>query len=186
VDQRIVGINGVAGQLPNVRFSGGGLYAQIRFSSPAGCLQMRPTGVTITITAKRVHATISTRDACGGSWVRRGQILGVTVGRESSRNGSAVDFQPRSGYHEYRVQVRVQGKRSVQRWLSADYSHSPPTRIYQGSDEFVNYCIDQSQTIYSLHGRLYCWSQGGLFLDAIYLKLHPTTLPPRGCWSPGA
>ena len=24
-----------------------------------------------------------------------------------------------------------------------------------------------------------------LFLDAIYLKLHPTTLPPRGCWAPG-
>ena len=32
--------------------------------------------------------------------------------------------------------------------------------IYEGSDAFVNYCIDSGQKIESSGGKLYCWYPG--------------------------
>ena len=34
----------------------------------------------------------------------------------------------------------------------------PRSKVKEDTDEFVNYCIDQNQTIYSENGVLFCWS----------------------------
>jgi hypothetical protein len=36
----------------------------------------------------------------------------------------------------------------------------PRRRIYEGSDAFVNYCIDETRTLHSSNGRLYCSTTG--------------------------
>lgn len=55
-----------------------------------------------------------------------------------------------------RFEVRQAGQLTAQgRFRIWDRSR-PSRRIYEGSDAFVNYCIDETREIRSSHGRLYC------------------------------
>jgi hypothetical protein len=55
-----------------------------------------------------------------------------------------------------RFEVRQAGQLTAQgRFRIWDQSR-PSRRIYEGSDAFVNYCIDETREIRSSHGRLYC------------------------------
>ena len=55
-----------------------------------------------------------------------------------------------------RFEVRQAGQLTARgRFRIWDRSR-PSRRIYEGSDAFVNYCIDETRKIRSSHGRLYC------------------------------
>lgn len=48
--------------------------------------------------------------------------------------------------------------------------YKPSRTIFEGSDAFINYCIDHTRTLHSHHGRLYCVYPG--YLREIAFDLH--------------
>jgi hypothetical protein len=44
--------------------------------------------------------------------------------------------------------------------LAVRYHNEAPKTIWEGTDAFVNYCIDHSRPIHSQGGRLYCTTTG--------------------------
>lgn len=60
-----------------------------------------------------------------------------------------------------RISVLSHGRVLVTRNLVIARYHKPDYQIWQGTDEFVNYCIDSAIKLYSESGRLYCWHIGG-------------------------
>lgn len=94
----------------------------------------------------------------GGDWRVRGHTPGVATVRSLAGSGSTIAFRqvgPQS--LTFRVTVRVDGRVIRRGALSEFYSYTPPSRVFQGTDAFMNYCIDQSKTVYSYHLRLFCW-----------------------------
>lgn len=73
---------------------------------------------------------------------------------------SLLSDEKPSGYYYYAVVVS--GKIADEGVFTAHHQAGSPTpRYYQGSDEFVNYCIDKGKEIRSENGRLYCDGEGG-------------------------
>lgn len=73
--------------------------------------------------------------------------------------GSRVNIEMNgdNATQEYRVVARTKDRRRVG-WLTINRQRFWSwQRIYEGTDAFVNYCIDDNREIRSLNGRLYCW-----------------------------
>jgi hypothetical protein len=68
---------------------------------------------------------------------------------------------------------RTGGPQVFDRAYSSSWVKRPNTQIIrQGTDAFVNYCINEAQKVYSSGGRLYCVKVGlGRF------KVRPVTSP---------
>jgi hypothetical protein len=104
---------------------------------------------------------ISTPNICTNiGWSREGHIPGgfQPSGTFYSGRGVVMDVLANgdNGTAEYRVVATTKDRR-VTGWLTINrqrFWHYE--RVFEGTDAFVNYCIDQSQEIRSAGGRLYC------------------------------
>jgi hypothetical protein len=134
----------------------------ISFSALGGCALTRTMPEQITVRGSGANATLSTRDECSDhSWRVSGHIPGVYSTRRLQTSGSMVEFHDAGNLNrDYRLTVKV-GDRIIHRgWLHSAYFNQPAQRVFQGTDAFVNYCIDQSKTIHSYHLSLFCWRPG--------------------------
>lgn len=112
---------------------------------------------------------LKTSDICEkGSWHSSGNAPGVQASAfviDSLLTGSGVGVsidKTKSVSARYRVIVRTRSSRATGRIaVRVDRTqHVIEERIYEGTDAFVNYCIDQGQEIRSHDGRLFCWRVG--------------------------
>lgn len=169
IDQRTAVVRAVAGHKPtahlinSVSDDAGGVG--IGFSAPGGCALTTPTPVQITVRGSGAASTLSTPDECWpGTWRVRGHTPSVSTTRSLTASGSIVEFHS-AGHRNrtYQVTVRVAGRVVRRGRLENYYDSVPPTRVFEGTDQFVNYCIDQSKTVYSYHLRLFCWLPGSTY-----------------------
>lgn len=114
--------------------------------------------VTVTVhNGYRPTAWRTTNLCASGSWHRFGPgVPGIWTTFFIDQGETRLSFEPggkASG--NYLLTVQIPGRSTWVRWLHAYYS--PPQRDWEGTDDFVNYCIDQTKPIYSLNLRLYCW-----------------------------
>lgn len=89
--------------------------------------------------------------------------FGVYVWTWESQTGAGsrvnVEMNGDNATDEYRVVARTKDRRRVG-WLTINRQRFWSwQRIYEGTDAFVNYCIDGNHEIRSLNGRLYCARQ---------------------------
>jgi len=59
-----------------------------------------------------------------------------------------------------RLTVRVAGQRALRRAIRTSVHSRPDRRIFEGTDAFINYCINGNHKLYSYHLRLYCIKPG--------------------------
>jgi hypothetical protein len=159
IDTRTATVTPIAGQPPTARLlrSLGDVIAVL--SAHGGCTQTRPTPTTVRLRSGTTSLTISSRDTCQpGSWKTRGQAPGISTRPSVSDSGSTIRFQAAGQTNaSYRLTVRVGRRLAKQGVVTVLYEHIPAARVFQGTDQFVNYCIDQTQTVYSYHQQLFCW-----------------------------
>lgn len=77
-----------------------------------------------------------------------GSFLDISL--SYAQTGGAIPFSAQ------RVTVRTRDREVSRRLAFFGQRNGHYERIYEGSDAFVNYCIDHSKEIRSSHGRLYC------------------------------
>jgi hypothetical protein len=96
--------------------------------------------------------------------VRFGRFdLTTEDGRGARMSVQVAERNQRSGFVVFDYHVSFNGKPIVSGWLDLNTIHisgTPARRIYQGTDAFVNYCIDEGKRIKSSHHRLYCVRPG--------------------------
>ncbi len=135
----------------------------------------RRTPVTITLRGGGSHLRIHTPRTCGGRWRKYGHVPGVRIQSVfwSHPDESGTTLLLLHGFHsihrEYRFRLRAKGRR-LEGWVTVHETEAREEQIFEGSDAFVNYCINKGKEIRSSGGRLYCYRIVG---ERGYLKLHP-------------
>jgi hypothetical protein len=161
-DQRTLLITPVAGRLPGVRVREGlgddPRGAGVTFTVAGGCALAAPAPVQVTVRGHGATSTLRSRDLCTGGWRVRGHTPSISTRRKPLTNlATTIEFHSAGPINQvYRVTIRVAGRVVRTAQLQNFYSSTPSTRVWQGTDAFVNYCIDTGQTLYSQHLRLYC------------------------------
>jgi len=162
----------VAGIAPTARArdaiidTGGGAQARgifFEFRTPANCFETAPSAVSLTIRDGEKRRTASVSDPC--LWDTTARSLRAPGWRFLQTEGLAGDIvaAPRlvpdwnKGYHRLRYSFSVGGRpiRSGTLAIRIGQDNRPIT-IYQGTDDFVNYCINGGKRITSRNGRLSC------------------------------
>lgn len=108
----------------------------------------------------RAHTSTLCAD---GYWVRRGRAPGIqflyrsNFWRSNGRIGSTFLLAPSFGTakRQYRFTLRTRD-RAVKGRLYVHHVAADEEQIFEGTDAFVNYCINQGKEIRSENGRLYC------------------------------
>jgi hypothetical protein len=71
----------------------------------------------------------------------------ISTSRMLTGSGSSVSFHSSGrSSRSYELTARVGGGVVRRRRLDTTHVHVPPPRIFQGTDPFVNDCIDQDHT----------------------------------------
>jgi hypothetical protein len=121
----------------------------------------------VTVKVRGRSRSVRLDGACG-EWSRRRSMMlpGVWVSLQNSDlSGPAwlvLSARSNAGANgtKIRVTVRSGGKRLLSRNFEAVWDRTPSERVYQGTDEFWNYCINEGGQAYSHRGRLYCVRPG--------------------------
>ena len=158
-------VRGFAGVAPRVRTGRRFGRAELWLTGPGGsCNQVRPGAVRVTVRgAGRTRLTAT--DACGRWRQRSGHRPGLRVGGTHGAldDGARLRFAPTSGRtstRRYAVTVQWRGRTLARRTVVARVFHQPDRRVWQGTDAFVNYCINRLKRTWSRGGRLFCWRPG--------------------------
>lgn len=161
----------IAGKRPLASFSTDfdNSEATISFAPPGGCQVTAAVPVSVSVSGHHANLRAASVNPCSGGWQRAGRIPGVSFGT----NQGHVTFRPSGANEKFRVTVRVRGQIVKRGWLSAVWSIDPGEKIWDGTDEFVNDCIDSSKTLYSQNGRLYCWLYRTFLFKSVNLSTKP-------------
>ena len=115
-------------------------------------LSMRANGgrpVTLVLTATCVWNAETSRG-------RGFQLYSSASALQSHPSAEFVPEWETGGYDYLQYAVSTDGKSLAQDTIKVDTSPETTRRIYQGSDDFVNICINGSHEVRSLNHRLYC------------------------------
>lgn len=144
-------------------------------------VQVRVSGLDCTVAQQRVRFAVTSRGVtrstsdvpCSYDWTLLGNMGDFTMPRltvdtyfhtnlsEAKDTGVGVaEFRltphDRTGVHTVRWRVHLDGvqlRTGAIRWRSR---YTPGRRIWQGTDAFVNYCIEYAKKLRSENLRLYC------------------------------
>jgi hypothetical protein len=172
VEQVIDRVVATKGQRPVVKFVNNTNTSEVRFAAPRSCVLTVPLAGSVAVSGFGSRFVARTDDVCSGVWKRRGQISGVSVAQSLTTAADNVVFSPSGSNRALHISVSLGGKIVKRGLLTAFHNIVPSTRVYKGTDEFQNYCVNQHQTILSYHGRLFCWQLGGL-VEGVSLKSTP-------------
>jgi hypothetical protein len=141
------------------------LGAEVTLDFTGDCELITPTPATVVLSGAGQVRRDRISDVCG-NWSsdaeQRFPNLGAypqaaTVTTPASLEIGTIGDQ--TSTHAYTLTVSVAGK-TYRSAFVASVAHHPTTLVYQGTDAFVNYCIDDTKKIRSLGGRLYCVRPG--------------------------
>lgn len=139
------------------------------------CEQDR-TPLALKLESQQNTFEIKTSSMCRrGGWQRSGRSPGVRVESRTWSKASEVGSTLFFGENvlpisrEYRFYFHA-ADRILTGWLTVRHQLQRYVRIYEGRDQFVNYCIDRNKEVRSSHGRLYCVRE---VPGHSFLALHP-------------
>jgi hypothetical protein len=155
------------GQRPSVRLDTSllELGADLTVDFTGDCEVIAPTPATVVLTGAGQVLRDRISDVCG-SWPSDGEqrlpTLAVYPEPASLTTPASLDIGTtgsQTSTHAYTLTARVGGRTFTSGLVASVVSH-PTTLVYQGTDAFVNYCIDDYKKVRSLGGRLYCVRPG--------------------------
>jgi|GEM_PF-5343141 len=148
-----------------ITFNAGSESVSIDLTESSATCDHRNTPGRVVIKDSKHKLVLTTSDICEpGTWRSSGRVPGLHV-RAAMINtlltGSVVvaAIGEERVDTQYHVIVKAGHKRATG-WISVRVhrvQHVIEKRIYEGTDAFVNYCIDRNQEIRSHNGRLFCW-----------------------------
>jgi hypothetical protein len=147
------------------------------------CAEGLPGKVSFVLRARR-RTVFSASDICPDYGVlrRRGPKLPNVEVRDANRERTAAMVIGLRGKHtfarRYRFHVLVGSTVIARRWLLVRQRYHKAYRVWEGTDSFINYCINQGRPIYSSNLRLYCVSPG-YASRTIRVSKRKLTLPDR-------
>lgn len=127
-----------------------------------GCPASAEVGtVDVNVALGRERVRLRLDDQCGHVWKRTGSTH--LHGWEVETDGRSVYIGlTRTRTERRRITYSVMTKRTTLRHghIRAQTDYAAPHTIWEGSDAFVNYCINRLKEIRSEDGRLYCVYDG--------------------------
>lgn len=152
----------------------------IGHETDAGCAGESSAPIRISIRRPGKRARRVTLDMGCGEWKgplkRRVEGLRVTLDHGDYGSVASINFRPigtRGDFRrEYRVTLR-RGSATIGRFRLTHIvdDDDGDKDVYEGTDEFINYCINENRPIYSRNGRLYCHRVDSLYREARLLRL---------------
>jgi hypothetical protein len=137
--------------------------AQILIAPPqGGCAWLRLGDVKATITGEH-KTTTSIVTPCGvATKLVTFPDLGFTNESLQALSPNEIRLAFFNGYsasnstQDYRIRIALDGRLLFSGKIEARSVYTPAVRVYQGTDQFVNYCINKNRPTYSSDLRLYC------------------------------
>lgn len=114
--------------------------------------------VSISVSSRGRRTAITRNDQCSKRWSNKTDLPrggDWSLRRFADRVLFLPDFQ-KSGKSRLEFSIRARDEILVEGRFVIETSITPSRRIYEGTDAFVNYCINESVRIWSHNGRLYC------------------------------
>jgi hypothetical protein len=136
--------------------------AQLTITHPHDCADAAFGPITVTVKLSRQTVRLRLNDQCGHTWKRSGSahprgwqaesddrsvLIGLTRSRAERRTFAHLITKANGGVLQ-RGHIRAQ----------TDYRAGHT--VWEGTDAFINYCIDKSKDLRSEGGKLNCWYEG--------------------------
>jgi hypothetical protein len=143
-------------------------YIELGVEQPKSCAPAPPGRITVTVRHGRETASATAPDACS-TWSEtrkrlrhRAWELDLFDGDKPGAAFAELHLRGRRDGERLRFTYAIAwGDRTLQRGTIIGRTVYRPThQVWEGSDAFINYCINESQRIRSEGGRLYCWAIG--------------------------
>jgi hypothetical protein len=154
-----------SGQQAALRMRTSLVNAQATLAFTGDCELIGPSPATVTLKGAGLVRRFRLPDVCG-RWSRTGGpgLPNLSVGTQSASvtTPASLDLFTAGGQtasHSYTLMARYAGATHTFQ-LVASVTHQPLTLVYEGTDAFVNYCIDDAKRIMSLNHQLYCVRPG--------------------------
>jgi hypothetical protein len=166
--------NDIAGVAPVApRFSvrdetvgiGGGVSVRgifFRMVLPKNCFETSLGALSLTIRDGRRLRRSTVSDSCAWYSDARIRASGFTLSPTKGVLGDTFVDDPRlvprwgSGYHRLQYSFTLNDKALQSGVLSVTMGGSKPILVYEGTDDFQNYCRNRHKTIYKRDKRRYC------------------------------
>jgi hypothetical protein len=156
-------VNPIEGRPPSLSrsvWSGGG-EVQISIDKPFRwkCLRAAAGPVRVTFRGPGGARTVAINDQCGHltttggrrrGWRLRGRL------RYGTFDATFKDLFRQTGQRTFRYKARFGGQTLASGRFIVRTKRTPGYRIYEGTDAFINVCINDLRRIWSSGGRLYC------------------------------
>ncbi len=128
----------------------------------AGCTAELPGAITLTLRYDD-QQSIGRLTPCGNTTrlpVLCGLILRRALPKDAESGGVEIGLLPQLSHSNYARTVSLtatmNGRTLVHRNIRVSMIWSASLRVWQDTDDFVNYCIDKARTVYSSNLRLFC------------------------------
>lgn len=156
-------VRSIEGKAPRFYVVGGATGELI----PRGqrCWEARGTRTTVTVSANGRHATFTRDDACARFRGRARTLGGLHVSRSEHGTISFLSL----GIGRAQLSVRVGRQVVLRRTVISKVKSRPHRPVWQGTDEFFNYCVKGGKELYSYQLQLYCVRPGS-FKEAVLFR----------------
>jgi hypothetical protein len=134
---------------------------EISISKPlrSACIRAATGPVRVTFRGPGGARTVAINDQCGHLTKSGGSRRDWRLGghrRYGTFYASFEDLFRRTGQRTFSYKARFAGKALASGRFIVKTKRTPGYRIYEGTDAFINVCINDLRTIWSSGGRLYC------------------------------
>jgi hypothetical protein len=145
-----------------------GKQAEIQLVTKHGCNTAVPGRVTITIRSRGRQYREYEKNACDYHWfgpelpgLKQESATQAPPGQEEERDGLfVISTGRRTATRHYSLTVVHEGQILARKRMAVEVFATPTSLVYEGTDAFVNYCIDGTHKLYSHNLRLYCIRPG--------------------------
>jgi hypothetical protein len=175
----------VLGRLPSVSVRRESLGLTIvprdAAAGESGCSLAALVPLTLEVSGAGQRGSFTVGDPCGaltstaldssGSFSRSGRSTGPVFRLKHDSGDITVDaLGTRDAVRRFQYTVLLGTKKvaSGRFWIKID--HYGGYDIYEGTDEFINICINDTHNLYSRNGRLYCHIPGGTIQTFAYRR----------------
>lgn len=179
-----ISVQGVRGRLSRARADISGLGSRFEFfrlyaSCPAReeegfgrpNISAAPIRISLRGDGEARSATLS--DACDGK-MPRVQTPEWRLSHEVTLHGTNFVLRPLHAFSQPQTKFRFAVWQASKKLISGSFHiwtlQTPFRMIEEGSDAFVNYCIDNDKELRSLAGHLYCVAESSAFEEVTHLK----------------
>jgi hypothetical protein len=157
-------VEAIRGRAPSVSLDRALGRVEFEVYRPSACHRAAMGEVSITVSHGRTRRTVALNDQCGHFTSRGGAAYRKWELRASARYGFRTaqfrDLRRRTGQWDYRYRITALGRTMKTGRFRVITRYRRAYRIWEGTDAFVNVCINDLRRIWSSGGRLYCDEPG--------------------------